>query len=140
MERNERQGPHGGVTPHLTIHDRRAAEAVQFYEVAFGARELHRVPSEDGRILHCHLEINGGSVMLNDDFPEYSGGERSGAPSGVTLHLQVSDADSVWADAIGAGGSVIMPLEDQFWGDRYGQLEDPFGHRWSIGAPVQSRQ
>ena len=138
MERSEEQGPAGGVTPHLVIGDRRASEAIGFYKTAFGARELHCTPSEDGRIMHCHLEINGGSVMLNDDFPEYRGGEVTAAPSGVTLHLQVADADALWTDAVGAGARVIMPLEDQFWGDRYGQIEDPFGHRWSIGAPVRA--
>ena len=138
MERREAQGPHGGVTPHLVIGAGRAAEAISFYQVAFDARELNRVPSDDGRIMHCHLEINGGSVMLNDDFPEYRGGESAASPSGVTLHLQVSDADAFWTTAVGAGARVVMPLEDQFWGDRYGQIEDPFGHRWSIGAPVRA--
>jgi len=138
MRRNQAQGPKGGVTPHLSIRDRRGAEAVAFYKAAFGARELHCVPSDDGRIMHCHLEINGGSVMLNDDFPEYRGGQTAAAPEGVTLHLQVNDADALWTRAVGAGASVLMALEDQFWGDRYGQLKDPFGHRWSIGAPVQA--
>lgn len=137
MARNQNQGPLGGVTPHLLIRDGRGTEAIAFYRAAFDARELYRVPAEDGRIMHCHLEINGGSVMLNDDFPEYRGGEDAGAPSGVTLHLQVEDADAVWTQAIGAGANVIMPLEDQFWGDRYGQLQDPFGHHWSIGAALE---
>ena len=136
MERNEAQGPTGGVTPHLTIGGGRAKEAIRFYEEAFGARLLHQMPGEDGRLMHCHLEINGGSVMLNDDFPEYRGGEEVGTPRAVTLHLQVEDADSLWTRAIGAGASVVLALEDQFWGDRYGQLQDPFGQRWSIGAPM----
>ena len=138
MERNEQQGPDSGVTPHLMIADRRAADAIEFYTQAFGARELHRVPAPDGRIMHAHLAINGGSVMLNDDFPEYRGGEPAGAPCAVTLHLQVSDADALWQQAVGAGASVVMPLEDQFWGDRYGQLQDPFGHRWSVAAPLKA--
>jgi PhnB protein len=138
MERNEQQGPPGGVTPHLMIADRRAVEAIEFYTRAFGARELHRVPSDDGRIMHCHLTINGGSLMLNDDFPEYRGGNEVQPPQGVTLHLQVEDADALWTQAVAAGATVTMPLEDQFWGDRYGQVQDPFGHRWSIGAPVKA--
>ena len=138
MERNEQQGPSGGITPHLLIRDKRAAEAIDFYTSAFGARELHRVPTPDGRLMHCHLAINGGSVMLNDDFPEYRGAP-GGAPEGVTLHLQVEDADALWTQAVAAGASVTMALEDQFWGDRYGQLQDPFGHRWSIGAPVKAQ-
>lgn len=138
MERNQNQGPAGGVTPHLLIRDGRAGEAVSFYQVAFGARELNRVPSLDGRLMHCHLEVNGGSVMLNDDFPEHHHGKPGEAPAGVTLHLQVGNADELWTDAMGAGARVIMPLEDRFWGDRYGVLEDPFGHRWSIGAALQT--
>ncbi len=138
MERNDQQGPSGGIAPHLNIRDRKGAEAIDFYSKAFGARELNRVPTDDGRIMHCHLEINGGSVMLNDDFPEYHGGKSAEAPTGVTLHLQVEDADALWQQAIAAGATVLMPLEDQFWGDRYGQIQDPYGHRWSIGAPVKA--
>jgi PhnB protein len=140
MARNEQQGPSGGITPHLMIRDRRAAEAIDFYTRAFGARELTRVPTDDGRIMHAHLCINGGSLMLNDDFPEYHQGKTAEAPRGVTLHLQVTDADALWQQALNAGASVAMPLEDQFWGDRYGQLQDPFGHRWSIAAPLKANQ
>ena len=138
MERNDQQGPASGVTPHLTISGRRAAEAVEFYKAAFGARELHKVPTDDGRLMHCHLAINGGSLMLNDDFPEYHGGQGVSDPAAVTLHLQVEDADAIFTQAVGAGATVLMALEDQFWGDRYGQVRDPFGHRWSIGSPVRA--
>ncbi len=133
----EAQGPAGGVTAHLTIRDRRAAEAIDFYKRAFGAETaMDPFLAEDGeRIMHAHLLINGGHLMLNDDFPEYGGGGEA-APGGLTLHLQVADADAAWARAIEAGASEIMPLADQFWGDRYGQLRDPFGFRWSIGAPA----
>ena len=137
MDRNEDQGPASGVAPHLTIRGRRAAEAIEFYSAAFGAREILRHASDDGRLMHAHLVINGGSVMLNDEFPEYHGAAQSGAPEGVTLHLQVEDADALWQQAVGAGATVVMPLEDQFWGDRYGVLQDPFGHRWSIGAAIK---
>lgn len=140
MEQNEQQSPAGGVTAHITIRDRRAAEAIDFYKAAFGADELLRHPSDDGRVMHAHLKINGGSLMLHDDFPEHSGGPAN-EPAGVILHLQVPDADAAWQRAIDAGADVRFPLADQFWGDRYGQLKDPFGHTWSIGAPVkQSRQ
>lgn len=141
MERNEKQGPAGGVTPHLSIADRRGSEAMDFYKAAFGARELARMPSEDGRLMHAHLLINGGSLMLHDEFPEYVGADHPTGPyNGVTLHLQVTDADATWNQALEAGASVAMPLEDQFWGDRYGVLRDPFGHRWSIGAPAVPKQ
>ncbi|MBX3560727.1 MAG: glyoxalase/bleomycin resistance/extradiol dioxygenase family protein [Sphingomonas sp.] len=134
---NEEQGPTGGVTAHLTIRDKRAKEAIDFYKRAFGAEAaMDPFMAEDGeRIMHAHLLINGGHLMLNDDFPEYSGGETE--PGSLTLHLQVADADAAWARALEAGATEVFPLADQFWGDRYGQVRDPFGFRWSIGAPVR---
>lgn len=137
MAGNPDQGPVGGVTPHLTIGDKRAKEAIDFYKRAFGAEEaMPPHMAQDGeRIMHAHLRINGGSVMLNDDFPEYGGA--AGRPAAVTLHLQVDDADKWFARALDAGAAETMPLGDQFWGDRYGQVKDPFGHSWSIGAPIK---
>ena len=134
---DDNQGPTGGVAAHLTIRDGRGDEAVRFYEKAFGAKEEMRHLADDGnRLMHAHLTINGGSLMLNDDFPEFrEGGGDVPAPGGVTLHIQVPDADAVWGNALAAGATVKFPLEDQFWGDRYGQLEDPFGFTWSIGGP-----
>ena len=129
--------PLPGVIPHLTIRDRRGTEAIDFYVRVFGAQESGRHFADDGvRLMHAHLQINGGSLMLNDDFPEYSG-EESAPPASVTLHLQVDDADRWWARATEAGAQVRMPLDNQFWGDRYGQLVDPFGHVWSIGGPLK---
>ncbi len=140
MERNEDQGPSGGVTAHLTIRDHRAAEAVAFYKAAFGAEEAMAPHlADDGkRIMHAHLLVNGGHLMLNDDFPEYGGAATP--PGSTTLHLQVKDADAMWNQAIEAGAQEKMPLADQFWGDRYGQLTDPFGFTWSIGAPALMAQ
>lgn len=136
---NENRGPTNGVTAHLTIGEGKATDAIAFYEKAFGASQA--MPphlADDGkRVMHAHLQINGGSVMLNDDFPEYTGGPVS-VPAAVTLHLQVDDADAWFNRATEAGATVRMPLADQFWGDRYGQVDDPFGHRWSIGAPVKA--
>ena len=74
-------------------------------------------------------------LMLSDDFPEYGDRAPVGRPEGQRLHLALEDADQAWSRAVGAGAEVTMPLADQFWGDRYGQLRDPFGHHWSIGAP-----
>lgn len=131
------QGPNDGLTPHLSIGGGRAAEAIDFYKRAFGAEESMRMPADDGkRLMHAHLKINGASLMLADDFPEYRGGTPQPAPSAVTLHLQVDDADRWFERAVAAGATATMPLADQFWGDRYGQVRDPFGHMWSIGAPI----
>lgn len=134
----EQQQNLAGVTPHLTITNGKAAEAIAFYEQAFGAREMGRHMAEDGRrIMHAHLTLNDGSLMLNDDFPEMMG-KPSAPPASVTLHLQVDDADAWWDRAVAAGASVRFPIGDQFWGDRYGQVTDPFGHCWSIGAPSKT--
>ena len=135
------QGPNDGLTPHLSIGGGRAAEAIDFYKAAFGAEERMRHPADDGkRILHAHLTINGASLMLADDFPEYHGGKPGGPPEGVTLHLQVTDADAAWKRALDAGATEHFPLADQFWGDRYGQVKDPFGFTWSIGGGVKQAQ
>jgi PhnB protein len=134
------QGPTTGLTPHLTISSKYATEAIDFYTAAFGAQEQMRMFADDGkRLMHAHLIINGGSLMLNDDFPEYRGPADVGSapPSGFTLHLQVDDADAWFARAVAAGAGVKMPLQDMFWGDRYGQVEDPFGYRWAIACPVK---
>ena len=130
--------PLTGVTPHLTIPSRGGQAAVEFYGRAFGAEEIGRHLADDGeRLMHAHLKINGGGLMLHDEFPEY-GGETDIAPKGVVLHLQVDDADLWWERALAAGAIPEMPLADQFWGDRYGVVKDPFGHSWSIGAPVKA--
>lgn len=127
------------VLPHLVVDD--AAAAIDFYVKAFGATELGRVPGPDGKLIHAALTINGSTVMLNDDFPEFNGGKSTtpkalgGTP--VTIHLTVTDVETKFARAVEAGAEVVMPLEDQFWGDRYGMVRDPFGHQWSLGQPVR---
>jgi PhnB protein len=133
---DENHSPAGGIAAHITIRGGRGAEAVTFYERAFGAREETRHLADDGkRLMHAHLTINGGALLLNDDFPEFRVDGEAAAPAGTTLHLQVPDADATWDKAVAAGATVKMPLDNQFWGDRYGQLEDPFGFTWSIGGP-----
>ena len=127
------------LSPHLVVDD--AAAAIDFYVKAFGATELGRVPHPDGRLVHAALNLNGSTVMLNDDFPDFNEGKSStpkalgGTP--VTIHLQVPDVESAFQRALDAGAVVVAPLEDQFWGDRYGLLRDPFGHQWSLGQPVR---
>ena len=127
------EGRHS-VTPHLTV--RGAARAIDFYRRAFGAEEVMRMPSRDGtKLMHAHLRIGDSAVFLNDEFPEMGG--RSPEALGGTptaIHLYVPDADAVFARALAAGAQVRMPLQDMFWGDRYGQVVDPFGHVWAIAT------
>jgi PhnB protein len=132
--------PISPLSPHIFVSN--ADAAIEFYKKAFNAQELARHPAPDGkRIMHAALLINGSTLMLCDDFPEFRGGKGStpealgGSP--VVLHLQVKDADSTFNQAVAAGAKVAIPLADQFWGDRYGQVTDPFGHTWSIGARVR---
>jgi PhnB protein len=127
------------VIPHLIVED--SAAAIDFYVKAFGAVEIARAARPDGKIVHAALQINGSSVYLNDDFPEVCGG-RSMTPTAlggtpVTIHLEVTDVDSWFKRAVDAGATIAMPLEDQFWGARYGSVRDPFGHQWSLGQQVR---
>jgi len=125
-----------GVHPYLSVKGGKAA--IDFYTRAFRATEKVRMLAEDGeRIMHAQIVINGGLIMISDDFPEYRGGGEAPPPAGVTIHLEVDDADAWWARAVEAGARIVMPIDDQFWGDRFGQLKDPFGHDWSIGAPIK---
>ena len=130
--------PTNGVTPFLTIREKRGREAVEFYKRAFNAEVAEENIAQDGqRLMQAGLKINGGWIMLSDEFPEYTGKEEPPA-QGTILHLQVDNADK-WAErAESAGAEIIMPLADQFWGDRYGQLRDPFGHKWSVGSPLKT--
>jgi uncharacterized glyoxalase superfamily protein PhnB len=121
------------ITPHLVVDG--AAAAIEFYQKAFGAKENARMPSPDGKIMHAEIAIGDSLLMLNDEFPDWGKrGPRSLGGSAVTIHLYVEDADAVMQRAIQAGAKVTMPLQDMFWGDRYGQVEDPYGHRWSIAT------
>ncbi len=127
--------------PYIVVSN--AAAAIDFYKRAFGAKELvrHPAPGTD-KIMHAHLVVHGGNLMLCDDFSGSMGGKSEtpealgGCP--VTFHLQVEDADGAWKKAMAAGAKVKMPLADQFWGDRYGQLTDPFGFHWSIGQTIST--
>jgi uncharacterized glyoxalase superfamily protein PhnB len=125
------------VTPYLFV--RGCAQAIEFYTRAFGAQELLRNYAPDGKtIMHARVRIGDSIVMLNDEFPEVGGQSPlslEGSP--VTLHLYVEDADAWFARAVDAGCTVEMPLADMFWGDRYGQLVDPFGHSWSIATRLE---
>jgi uncharacterized glyoxalase superfamily protein PhnB len=121
------------VTPHLVCAG--AAEALEFYKQAFGAVEIGRMPMPDGKLAHAEMRIGDSRIMLADAFPDYgSKGPLTLKGTPVFIHLYVNDADAVWEQAVAAGAKPVMPLSDMFWGDRYGQVEDPFGHRWSIAT------
>jgi PhnB protein len=129
-----------GLIPHLVVKG--GAKAIDFYKAALGAVEVSRTPNEDGRLMHAALQIGGSYLFLCDDFPEYCGGV-SRAPNGlspVTLHLCVPNCDTAIAKASAAGAKVTMPAADMFWGDRYGQIVDPFGHSWSFSTPLTPEQ
>ena len=124
------------VTPHLIMKD--AAGAIEFYKNAFGAEETSRMPGPDGKVMHAELKIGNSMLMIADEFPDMgSSGPKSIGGSPVTLHIYVDDVDALFDRAVKAGGKVTMPLADMFWGDRYGRLEDPFGHQWSIGTHTE---
>ena len=123
----------GGVIPYINVEG--AGAAADFYAKAFGARETKRLLAEDGqRFMHIALEINGGTLMLADNFPER--GWSQSAPGGLTLQMIVEDIDAWWKRAVDAGCTVVMPLQVMFWGDRWGSLTDQFGVSWALNAPV----
>ena len=125
------------LTPHITVRD--AAKMIEVYKKAFGAVEHRRAMGPDGKtIMHAELRIGDSVLFLNDEFPEmsaFSPLETGGTP--VTLHLAVEDADKQFEQALAAGCEVVMPLDNQFWGDRYGIVKDPSGHHWSIAHHLE---
>lgn len=129
-----------GLIPHLVVKG--AVKAIEYYTAALGAVELTRMPAGDDRLMHAALKINDAVLFLCDDFPEHCGGvsRAPAGPSPVTLHLIVPNCDAAIAQAAAAGGTVVMPAEDMFWGDRYGQVVDPFGHSWSFSHPLTPEQ
>ncbi len=121
------------LTPHLVCAG--ASDAIAFYQAAFGAVETGRLPGPGGKLMHAMVRIGDSALMLVDEMPEWGAlGPKALKGSPVTIHLYVDDVDAVFARAVAAGASVRMPVADMFWGDRYGQLEDPFGHRWSVAT------
>lgn len=124
------------VTPYLAVED--AAKAIEFYKQAFGAKELVRMEAPGNRIGHAELGIGDGRVMLADPFPQSSSKppkELGGASASVFLYVE--DVDALVKQAVAAGATVTMEVEDQFWGDRFGAVTDPFGHVWSIATHVE---
>ncbi|MFQ5570249.1 MAG: VOC family protein [Rhodothermales bacterium] len=124
------------LTSHLVCEG--AAAAVTFYKNAFGAVELTRQEGPGGTLLHATLRIGDSPIMLSDAFPDWGVlGPKALGGSPVTIHLYVEDVDAVVAQAVEAGATVTMAVEDTFWGDRYGKLTDPFGHSWSVATHIR---
>jgi uncharacterized glyoxalase superfamily protein PhnB len=124
------------LTPHLVV--RNAAEALEFYKKALGAEVLNVAKMPDGRIMHAALRIGDSMLMLNDEMPEHGAlSPLAHNGSGVTIHIYTEDADGAFNRAVSAGAQVRMPLMDQFCGDRYGVVSDPYGHQWSIATHVK---
>ncbi|HUB14471.1 MAG TPA: VOC family protein [Acetobacteraceae bacterium] len=129
------EGMHS-VTPHLICAG--AADAIEFYKQAFNATEQSRLPGPGGKLMHASIRIGDSTVMLVDENPQYGAlGPKALKGSPVVIHLYVPDVDAFAAQAVAAGAKITMPVTDMFWGDRYGQLEDPFGHRWSVATHIR---
>lgn len=124
------------LTPALTVRD--AARAIEFYKQAFGATERGVMKGPDGKIMHAELMIGDSIIMMSDEWPEFGAlSPQSVGGSSTTLHIYLDGVDAAFERAVKAGAQVEMPVMDQFWGDRYGRLKDPFGHKWSIGTHVK---
>jgi len=125
------------LTPSLTV--RNAERAIEFYKQAFGAEVRGGIAKgPDGKVMHAELKIGDSVIMLTDEYPEFgSKSPQSIGDSGMGLHIYLDNVDAAFDRAVKAGASVEMPVMDQFWGDRYGKLKDPFGHKWSMATHVR---
>jgi PhnB protein len=124
------------ITPHIVVQG--AERAATFYRDAFGAEEVSRIPTPDGRLMSVELRIGDGSLHLADEFPEMGVlAPPSIGGTAVVLALQVDDAEAVFTRAMAAGASERQPVQEMFWGDLHGQLDDPFGHRWNVAQHVR---
>jgi len=121
--------PDGFHTATPSLVQSNSNEAIEFYKKAFGANEIYRFPTPDGKIMHAMIQIGDSFIMMSDESsPQTIGG------SPVTIHLYVEDADKIFNQAVEAGAKVTMPIMDAFWGDRFGTVLDPFGHSWAIAT------
>jgi uncharacterized glyoxalase superfamily protein PhnB len=121
------------ITPHLVVKG--AREALQFYAKAFGAKEVMVMPGPGGGVMHAEMKLGDSHFFINDEFPQMGAkGPHSIGGSPVTIHLYVPDVDKLFNQAVAAGSTPLMPVTDMFWGDRYGMLMDPYGHKWSIAT------
>ena len=120
------------VTPYLTVSD--GARAIDFYKGAFGAEELSRLNSPDGKVAHAEIKIGDSIIMLSDEMPGWGRSPQSLGGTAVDIFLYVPDVDRIFNQAVAAGAKISMPVSDMFWGDRYGRVTDPFGHSWSLAT------
>ncbi len=136
MPRSKTPIPPGfqALTPHITVNG--AAQYIDFLKNAFNAVEVSRSPGPDGRLMHAHVRIGDANLMLNDNFPEFGTTFAEGNWP-LLFHLYVPNADEVFTRAVSAGCKVAMPIADQFWGDRYGHVKDPFGFTWAIATHIE---
>jgi uncharacterized glyoxalase superfamily protein PhnB len=136
MAKNTPPAGYHSVTPAIVVRD--AAGAIDFYKRAFGAEEVSRMPGPDGKIMHAEIRIGDSLIMLGEENPQW-GGLSPLSTKGIhgSLHIYVDDADASFDRALKAGAKVRYPLEDAFWGDRYGKVTDPFGHEWGIATRVK---
>ena len=129
------EGTHS-ITAHLVVRD--APKAIEFYQKALGAKLLNVHKTPDGKVMHATLKFGDSQVMLSDEFPGMSNpAAQTLAGSPVVLNFYVEDVDALFNQAVAGGATVKMPLANQFWGDRYGQIVDPFGHSWALGSHVE---
>jgi PhnB protein len=138
MASNAKPVPEGyhTLTPHLVTPN--ASQAIDFYQRAFDAEKLAVHWTPDGKVMHATLKIGDSILMLSDDFADGKAAKADGPrPSEVVLHIYVDNVDTLFNRAVAAGATVTMPLMNAFWGDRYGQLKDPFGNRWSLATHLQ---
>ena len=127
------------LTPYIVVKG--ADAAIEFYQKAFGAEVIEVMRGEDGKVMNAQLKFGTSVLMLNDEYPEYgSFAPAKDVPLPFSIHIRSFAVDADFQKAIDAGATVAMPLENQFWGDRFGMLTDPFGHKWSLGQPVSELQ
>ena len=123
------------ITPQLTCGD--ASRAIDFYKDVLGATEIMRMPGPDGKIMHAELQIGDSKVIVNDECPGIAVAPDPSAPHSTYLFVYTEDVDALYNRALGAGSKVDMPLDNMFWGDRYGKFTDPFGHQWGVATHVE---
>lgn len=123
------------VSPYLCVDGANAA--IEFYGTVFGATERMRIPAPDDKVGHAELQFGDSVIMLSDEFPDMGAKAPTAGEAGSTLSVYVQDVDALFAKALQAGATEVRPVETQFYGDRLGQFEDPFGHRWSVATHVE---